>query len=125
MSGMAVVSCKNGRAPEILSLMLKAMKHRAENGFGYASTKTILKSASLNKIMKRKTKNCIGYCFTKTCPLDEIQPIEYIIANNIPFIEGSIIKYISRHRYKNHVEDLKKAKHMIEILAESEYGEII
>ena len=55
----------------------------------------------------------------------KIQPIEYIIANNIPFIEGSIIKYISRHRYKNHVEDLKKAKHMIEILAESEYGEII
>ena len=49
-----------------------------------------------------------------------IQPIEYNIKNNIPFAEGNIIKYVSRWRKKGGVEDLKKAKHMIELLIESE-----
>ena len=39
-----------------------------------------------------------------------IQPTEFIYKNNIPFIEGNIIKYILRHREKNGIEDLKKAK---------------
>lgn len=46
------------------------------------------------------------------------QPVDYIIANNLGFIEGSIIKYISRWQSKGGVEDLKKAKHYIEILIE-------
>lgn len=50
-----------------------------------------------------------------------IQPIEFIHANNIPFIEGSIIKYICRHKSKNGREDLEKAKHLIDILLEIEY----
>ena len=49
-----------------------------------------------------------------------IQPIEYIHANNIPFIEGKIIKYISRWRDKNGVEDLKKVIHYVELLIELE-----
>lgn len=53
-----------------------------------------------------------------------IQPIEYIYKNNIPFIEGSIIKYISRYRFKNGKEDLLKAKHYIDILIELEYKEV-
>lgn len=39
----------------------------------------------------------------------------------IPFIEGNIIKYIIRHRNKNGVEDLKKAKHYIDLLIQFEY----
>ena len=39
-----------------------------------------------------------------------IQPIEYIEANNLDFCEGNIIKYVTRYREKNGVEDLKKAK---------------
>lgn len=50
-----------------------------------------------------------------------IQPIDFIFFNNIPFIEGNIIKYILRHRKKNGLEDLKKAKHYLEILIEKEY----
>lgn len=50
-----------------------------------------------------------------------IQPIDFIYFNNIPFIEGNIIKYILRHRKKNGLEDLKKAKHYLEILIEKEY----
>lgn len=50
----------------------------------------------------------------------KIQPIEYIHANNLPFIEGSVIKYVSRHRNKNKVEDLRKAIHLLELLIELE-----
>ena len=50
----------------------------------------------------------------------KIQPIEYIHANNIPFAEGSVIKYITRWRDKNGIKDLEKAKHFIELLIELE-----
>ena len=50
----------------------------------------------------------------------KIQPIEYIHANNIPFAEGSVIKYVTRWRGKNGVEDLKKARHFIDLLIELE-----
>ena len=49
-----------------------------------------------------------------------IQPVIYIYANNIPFIEGNIIKYISRWKNKNGIKDLEKAKHLIEMLIEFE-----
>ena len=51
----------------------------------------------------------------------KIQPTEFIHANNIPFIEGNIIKYVIRHRNKNGIEDLKKAKHYIDLLIQFEY----
>ena len=49
-----------------------------------------------------------------------IQPVEYIRKNNIPYIEGCIIKYVSRWRKKNGIEDLQKAKHFIDLLIELE-----
>jgi hypothetical protein len=49
-----------------------------------------------------------------------IQPVEYIMKNNIPFVEGSVIKYVTRWRSKNGVEDLKKAVHFLQILIEAE-----
>lgn len=45
-----------------------------------------------------------------------IQPIEYIVKNNIGYIEGNVIKYVTRHRQKNGVEDIKKAIHYLELL---------
>ncbi len=45
-----------------------------------------------------------------------ITPIDFIVANNLPFIEGCIIKYISRWKSKNGVEDLLKAKTYLEKL---------
>ena len=50
----------------------------------------------------------------------KIQPVEYIHANNIPFLEGNVIKYITRWKSKNGVKDLEKAKHYIELLIELE-----
>ncbi len=54
-----------------------------------------------------------------------IQPVEFIIKNRLGFCEGNVIKYVCRHRKKNGIEDLKKAKHYLELLAELEYGEKI
>ena len=51
----------------------------------------------------------------------KIQPTEFIHANNVAFIEGNIIKYVMRHKDKNGIEDLKKAKHYIDLLIEFEY----
>jgi hypothetical protein len=71
--------------------------------------------------MKKQLKNKqIGGKHYKSL---SIEPMEYIYRNDIPFIEGNIIKYISRHRFKNGKEDLLKAKHYINILLEYEYGD--
>ena len=40
-----------------------------------------------------------------------IQPIEFIVANKLSFIQGCIIKYICRFENKNGIEDLEKIKH--------------
>ena len=44
-----------------------------------------------------------------------IQPTEFCMRNGLDFCVGSILKYITRHRTKNGVEDLLKAKHFVEI----------
>jgi hypothetical protein len=49
----------------------------------------------------------------------KIQPVEFIIKNNIGFCEGNIIKYILRFKEKGGVIDLEKAKHYIELLIDS------
>lgn len=49
-----------------------------------------------------------------------IQPLEFCVKNNIPFLEGNVIKYICRWRNKNGIQDLEKAKHYIEMLIELE-----
>jgi len=50
----------------------------------------------------------------------EIQPWDFIEANKLTFIEGNIVKYVARHRKKNGVRDLMKAKHYLEKLIEIE-----
>jgi hypothetical protein len=52
-----------------------------------------------------------------------IQPIEYIYKNKIGYIEGNVIKYITRHREKNGAEDIRKVIHYCEMLLEMEYDE--
>lgn len=52
-----------------------------------------------------------------------IQPIEFILANNLGFCEGNIIKYICRHTAKGGSVDVDKVIHYAELLKESKYGE--
>ena len=49
-----------------------------------------------------------------------IQPVEYIHANNIPYMEGNVIQYITRWRDKGGLADLEKARHYIDLLIELE-----
>ena len=49
-----------------------------------------------------------------------IQPIEYILANQLEFCEGNIVKYATRWKDKGGVEDLRKIKHYCDFLIERE-----
>lgn len=53
-----------------------------------------------------------------------IQPVEYIAANKLNFLEGCIIKRITRWRDKDGFKDLHKIKHEVDLLIEMEtrYG---
>lgn len=53
-----------------------------------------------------------------------IQPMEYIEKNKLPFADGCVVKYITRWRFKNGIEDLRKAKHFIEMLISLEEQKI-
>lgn len=52
----------------------------------------------------------------------KIQPIEYAHANSMGFIEASVLKYITRHKFKGGVADIDKAIHCLQMLKELEYG---
>ena len=71
--------------------------------------------------LKLETKN----------PLDEqvggdhysklaIQPAVYAQHNKLSYLQGTIIKYVTRYKDKGGVEDLYKAMHSIKILIELE-----
>lgn len=47
-----------------------------------------------------------------------ITPVEFIMANNLGFCEGNVVKYVSRHSKKNGKEDLLKARTYLDILIE-------
>ena len=52
-----------------------------------------------------------------------IQPTEYILANNLPFCEGCIVKYATRWRDKGGLQDLEKIIHYAQILIDNEIEE--
>lgn len=52
-----------------------------------------------------------------------IQPVQYIMANNLDFLQGNIIKYTTRHKEKNGAEDLRKVIHYAQLALELQYGE--
>jgi len=50
-----------------------------------------------------------------------IQPVEFIYANGIGYMEGNVIKYVCRHHFKNGKQDLLKARHYIDIMLQFDY----
>ena len=48
----------------------------------------------------------------------KIQPIDFIMANELGFCEGNVVKYIVRYKRKGGLIDLKKARHYIDFLIE-------
>ena len=50
----------------------------------------------------------------------KIQPVEFIMANGIGYMEGNVIKYVVRHKDKGGIADLEKAMHYLQMLIEYE-----
>ena len=67
-----------------------------------------------NKFMEEAKQRQVGGEHYKLA----IQPIDFIVANNIPFREANVIKYVVRHREKNGKQDIEKAIHYLQMLLE-------
>lgn len=52
----------------------------------------------------------------------QIQPLEFCHKNKLGFIEGNVIKLVTRFRDKGGRQDLEKAIHYLESLIDFEYG---
>jgi hypothetical protein len=52
----------------------------------------------------------------------KVEPITFIMQNELPFAVGNVIKYVMRYKDKNGKEDLEKAKRYLEMIIEQEYG---
>jgi hypothetical protein len=51
----------------------------------------------------------------------KVEPVTFIMENDMPFAEGNVIKYVMRHRAKNGANDLLKAVRYIEMILEKDY----
>lgn len=53
----------------------------------------------------------------------KIQPIEYVLANDMGYLPGCALKYLTRYKEKGGAQDIKKCIHYLELILEFEYGE--
>jgi len=51
-----------------------------------------------------------------------IQPIQFIHANDLDFLQGNVIKYVTRHKAKNGAADIRKALHYCQLILELQYA---
>lgn len=51
-----------------------------------------------------------------------IEMWDYAYSHNLDFFEGNVVKYVTRWRHKNGIEDLKKAKQYLDKLIELNEG---
>lgn len=49
-----------------------------------------------------------------------IQHWDYVVANDMPYLEAQVVKYVTRHKKKNGMQDLQKARHFLDKLIEVE-----
>ena len=62
----------------------------------------------------------VGGSHYKDC---KIQPVEYIYSNGLDFLEGNVVKYITRHRTKGDGEaDIRKVIHYAQMILQMEYS---
>lgn len=50
-----------------------------------------------------------------------IQPAEFCHKNGLSWCAANVVKYVTRYRNKNGLEDLRKAQHYLDMLIEFEY----
>jgi hypothetical protein len=51
-----------------------------------------------------------------------IQPMQYSMANGLDALQHTVVKYVTRFRDKNGIEDLEKAKQTLDLLIAYEKG---
>ena len=62
----------------------------------------------------------VGGSHYKDC---SIQPVEYIYSNGLDFLEGNVVKYITRHRTKGDGEaHISKVIHYAQMILQMEYN---
>jgi len=69
----------------------------------------------------KATDKQIGGSHYKDMP---IQPVQYIHANGLSFLEGNVVKYITRHQTKGGKADVQKALHYCQLILQLVYGEV-
>ena len=78
------------------------------------------KKTNIEKEAIIATSRQVGGDHYKTC---KIQPVDYIVENNLTFLEGNVVKYITRHRRKGEgARDIEKVIHYCELILEKDYG---
>jgi hypothetical protein len=75
---------------------------------------------NLSETMENPLTRQEGGSHYKDC---KMQPVEFIHANKLNFLEGSVVKRVCRHRRKNGAEDIRKAIHELELILALEYPE--
>ena len=78
------------------------------------------KKTNIEKEARLATERQVGGNHYKSC---KIQPVDYIVENNLTFLEGNVVKYITRHRRKGEgAKDIEKVIHYCELILEKDYG---
>tara|TARA_Y100001963_G_C6686856_1_gene402634 strand:+ start:188 stop:463 length:276 start_codon:yes stop_codon:yes gene_type:complete len=76
-----------------------------------------------NGITKKQVNNTVGddvVNHPKHYTSGGIECIDYINACKFDYLEGNIVKYVTRYKHKNGVEDLRKAEFYLRMLIERE-----
>ena len=74
---------------------------------------------TVKKIERNALEQQVGGKHYREC---EIQPVEYIVKNNLDFLEGNIVKYVTRHRTKGEgKKDIEKVIHYAQLILEMHY----
>ena len=94
-----------------MGMMDDAIKETVKReGFKKTDLKKKAIQATLKQVCGSHYKDC------------KIQPVEYIVGNDLTFLEGNIIKYVTRHRRKGEgKKDIEKVIHYAEMILEMEY----
>ena len=66
-------------------------------------------------LLEKANNKQVGGAHYKT---KDIQPWDAIHTWGLGFFSGNVVKYVARHREKNGIEDLKKARHYLDKLIE-------
>ena len=99
-----------------------AMRRMARIGAAAAKAAPVISHSDLATPEEEEAFNAIAANATQVggqhYKSKAIQPWDYIASNNLGYLEGNVVKYVSRWKDKGGVEDLKKAQHYLAKLIE-------